>query len=233
MDRVPGSLIDINYYEINGRAKKYGIYCQVLDRWLLVDWFDPWITFKTAQILSSKIATTVFILPPDINGMTNSNCLNYTILDKTKITLASVSMLIRSQIPVMKTRLLTENIVEAGLPKDYNNPLEIDHIVKLKEYTDFVNRCVFAIEWSNAAIGFYDNKTFSQSFFPDEWLYQINTYQDRTKDPDGFFNQLRKILYHSNTIEEAKDQIKKMFEDNGEMHWVKERFFTIIEMELQ
>ena len=59
-----------------------GIYCQSFDRWLLINNQDFWITLETARVLSSKIATTVYVFSHlDID---NDDCLEYMLLNKTK-----------------------------------------------------------------------------------------------------------------------------------------------------
>lgn len=210
MDRIKGSLIDTYYYNSNDSLKKNAIYCQQIDRFILLDDYDVWITFKTANILSSKIATTVYLLPADANHLTNDNCINYTILNKTIFKRSNTADLIQSQTPTVK-KLGSKNIIEADFPEDYKNPEGVYHIIKLKEYANFVNKIVFATEIANSK-NWIDNKTISSSFFPDSWSDDISSYEVSSHEQDrSIFNQINSILYFSNSIEEARNSMILFF----------------------
>ena len=49
-----------------GKKNANAIYAPGLDRFLLVDNYDLWLTMEVARILSSKIPTQVFLLAKDV-----------------------------------------------------------------------------------------------------------------------------------------------------------------------
>ena len=211
MERKIDSELDIYYYSKNDR-KVNGIYCQQLDRWVLIDCYDIWITFKTAQTLSSKIATAVYILPENKIGMTNNNCMNYSIFDKTEMKRRNVSELLQNQTPTLK-RLSSKNLIKAGLPEEFKDFEGLEYLQKLKQFTEYVNKIVYGIEICNAR-AWADNTTIPNTYFPNSWIENISTYHDRTNSKKGFFGDFYPILYFSNSIEEARQSINSLVLQN-------------------
>jgi hypothetical protein len=206
MDRKIGSLIDSYYYNENGSLKKNAIYCQQIDRFIVFDSYNSQMSFETANILSSKIASTVYLLPEEVTYMDNSNCINYTIFNKTVFKRSGVSDLIQSQTPTIK-KLNPNNIIKMDVPEDYKNPEGISQLIKLKEYADFVNKYTFAIEIANSK-NWKNNKYISETFFQKEWNNLLVTYEVDTHEFDkSVYNEIKKILYFANSIDEARTDI--------------------------
>lgn len=211
MDRYFSNALENQYYNSNGSRKKNAIYCQQIDRYILIDDYDLWITMKTAQVLSSKLATTVYQLPENIEDMNNSNCMDYSIFNKTLFKRKNVADLIQNQTPTLK-KLKSENIFKVGVPEDYKNEEGLLQLKKLKNYVDFTNKVIYATEFSNAK-NWVDNKVIANMFYPQEWNDIISSYEDKTASGRSVFNEINTILYFSNTVEEARNKISAAFEN--------------------
>jgi len=208
MDRKRKSVIDTYYYNRDNSSKKNAIYCQQIDRFILVDDYDYWITFKTANVLSSKVAVTVYLLPSKNNNIDNGNCMNYSIFNKTAFKRSNVAELIRNQNPSIR-KLESNNLLESGIPEDYKSPEGVHNLIKLKNYADFVNKFVYATEISNSK-NTIDNKTIPNSFFAESWNDMFFSYEDKFNER-SLYNEINSILYYSESIEEASSRIMNVF----------------------
>jgi len=210
MERIIGSVLDGHYYNDDGSRKKIGIYCQQIDRWILIDDYDMWITFKTAQALSSKLATTVYILSGNLQGMNNENCIEYSILNKTIFKRKNVADLIQNQTPTMK-KVVDDNIVKVGLPEDFLSTDGHKKLEKMKKYVNFVNKCIYGVEICNSK-NWIDNKTVAIVYHPKEWSDVITPYEHKSESDKSVFSEINGVLYFSNSVKEAKAEIKNLFQ---------------------
>jgi len=216
------------YVDVNNNPKKNGIYCPVFDRWLLVDDYDYWVTLETARTLSSKIATMVYILPASPGAMTNDNCLNFSIFDKTSQKKGTAPDLINSQIPMLRVLNDPRQLVDIGIPQDYKNDSGIDILNRLKEYADFTHKVMYATMLCKVVYNYHDNKTFTDEFVPPEFVADVTPYYDRSDLSDGVLNSIKKIMYTSNTIDEAKTKISELWNNNKKVWWMQPVFYRII-----
>ena len=211
MDRYFSKALENQYYNIDGSKKKSAIYCQQIDRYILVDEYDLWITMKTAQILSSKLATTVYQLPENIEEMNTVNCMDYSVFNKTLYKRKNTAELIQNQTPTLK-KLSSENIIKVGIPEDYKTEEGSYQLKKLKNYVDYVNKVVYAVEFANAR-NWIDNKSIADALYPQEWNDIISSYKYKSESGTSVFNDINTILYFSNDVEEARNKIQKAFEN--------------------
>lgn len=209
------------------KNRNYGIYCQNFDRWLLIDNTDFWIVLETAKALSSKIATTVYVLPDC--ELTNENCMDYMLIDKTADKRGAAADLITSQLPTLKILKNHNNIAYAGTPEDYKTS-EGEHALKtLKEYAMFVHKYVAVTMLCNIFVNYHDNKSFSKEYIPEEWVDSIASYGDRTNFDGGILTEIRRILYMSNTLLEAKTTISQTLQLNYIMvPWIINNLFELL-----
>jgi len=212
MQRNTIKIVDNMYYDEEGNRRTNGIYCQIFDRWLMLDDYDYWITLQTAQLLSSKIATTVYVLPKMSNGMTNDNCLEYMIFNKTAEKRGASADLITSQIPTVKVISDSSQVMHVGLPKEFDAGSRHDALIKLKEYAEYINRCVYALNLANTIVNYVDNKSFAETYLPNEWTENVTMYRDASKFEDGVIKEVKKQLYMSSSVDEARDNIKGVWE---------------------
>jgi hypothetical protein len=199
------------YFDINNQSRNNGIYCPGLDRWILVDSYDFWITLETAQILSSKIASMVYLLPNDLGGMTNENSLSYSIKDKSQEKKGKVADLISSQIPSLR---IGKRPTFAGVPVDFDFDIGLSALNKLKLYAEYVNKCLYATNLVHALMGHTNNLQFSTNYFPTEWTDQVTLYSDRSNLHHGILKEIKRILYFGKSVESAREQISKLLENN-------------------
>jgi len=213
MDRIKKKLIDTYYYNDSNVLKKTAIYCHQIDRFIISDDYDVWITFKTAKILSSKIASTVFILPKVDEEFNNETCISYSILNKTSHTRTNAPELITNQYPTLRHLHINENngIIRMDIPEDYKNPEGVQSLIKLKNYANFVNKYAYATEFVNA-LNSLDNKIVPETFFPKEWNEILFSYESLHSDK-SLCNQIDDILFFANSEEEAKLLITKAFDE--------------------
>jgi len=219
------------YIDGQGRPRRNGIYCPVFDRWLLIDDFDFWVTLDTAKVLSSKIASTVYLLPNRIFGMTNSNCLNYAIFDKTKHKSAGSTDLVRGQIPSLKVfKGAPSNLTDPGYPEDYKTPEGIDALHKLKRYAEVTQKYMYAIKLTQEVTNFVDNKTFTQEYVNDYLVNGLEPYYDRIESEMSFVKKIRTIFYEAYTIEQAEAETKEFLDNHQRIGpHLKKHFFELIE----
>lgn len=218
------------YYDKEGNKKYNGIYSPGLDRWLVLDEYDYWVTLQTAQVLSSKIATMVYILPSDVGAMTNENCMNFAIIDKLDQKKGMGADLITSQIPTVRILREKRQLIDRGIPEDFKSLQGVTSLKNLKEYADFVHKCMYAIMLCSVYVNYHDNKTFSESFIPKSWLDQVWVYEDRSGIENGALTEAKRILYMSNDIDEAKSRLQSLWEEASiKISWVGKFFYRILD----
>jgi len=219
------------YIDHNKKRKVSGIYCPSFDRLLLIDLLDQSITMKTAQVLSSKVASTVYLFSKEHqeDGIENSKSLNLTLGDKTDEKRGTASILYSGQIPIMKV-LGPGSIVSANYPPDFSTEDRKPALENLKEYAHFVHRMMYAITISQYSRGFYDNQSFSREFFPSEWLNERNTYADISTFDDGIMTEIKRVLYFADGVQDAKEKIERVWLDGtSRMNTIKDKFYEIYE----
>lgn len=208
------------YIDDTGARKKNGIYCPVIDRWLLIDEYDHLITLETANCLSSKIATMVYVLPNNIGELNNENCLNYIIFDKTNEKKGRTSDLIQGQTPLVRKFNDTRQFLNRGYPEDFKTDDGMAILTKLKTYADFIQQMMYAIKICEVSINFYDNKTFSNMYFESSVIADVDPFFDKSDLEHGLLNSIKQVLYKSSTVEEATLKIKTLWETTPSMHWL-------------
>lgn len=187
-----------------------GIFCQTLDRWILVDDKDFWVTFETAKVLSSKVATTVYVLPSiyaDI--ITPENCCLWSILDKTAEKRDGVPDVIVSQMPTLRLFRETNAIYEAGSPKDFSDPEGKLFVGRLLSFVAYVQRILYAVEISNALVSHKNFMQFSREFFSEEMTTDLSAFNSAAKADIDFRTEVKRILYHADDIFDASVKINR------------------------
>ncbi len=193
------------YKDSQGNRRRHGIFAPGLDRFVLVDDSDFWITLQTAEILSSKLPTLVYILPPSANDIDNKNCLDYTIFNKTQQKVGPSSITCARQQPILKILYDADTISYAGTPKDFEDRLAI--LNRLKGYADFVHICSYAISITESFYNVNDLQKFINQYTDVSWTADIAAAKDRSNLDKGLFFKLRNILYLSDTQEQAEKEI--------------------------
>lgn len=201
------------YINSKGEKRKNGIFAPGIDRFILIDDEDFWITLQTAEILSSKLPTIVYMLPTDDKNIDNKNCINYTIYNKTEQKIGPSDITSARQHPLMKFLYDSDLIVETGIPEDYKDNTEI--LENLISYTQYVQQQVYVLNITDAFYNVANTNKFSDLYIDNLWLKNISTISDRSNFKKGIFFELRKILYLSNTIEESEKNIVECWLNNS------------------
>lgn len=200
------------YVNDDGSRRKFAIFAPGLDRFILTDTYDRSILLQIAELLSSKLPTLVYILPKD-NNLTDSNCINYTIFNKTKQTIGTSSIISARQQPITKLLSNDASIIDAGIPEDYKN--NITALDKLTEYAYFVKHQVYAINQTEDFFNIYSTGKFSNQYVDNSWVDELSIKLDFSDLEHGIFFELRKILYLSGSVEEAENNIINLWKHHS------------------
>jgi hypothetical protein len=201
------------YTNSKGEKRKNAIFSPGIDRFILVDDKDFWVTFETAEILSSKLPTLCYLLPPMNDNIDNSNCINYTIKNKIDQKVGASSIIAARQNPMLKFLYDTDEIVFKGTPVDYEDNYVI--IENLLRYAEFLQEQIYVLKIVDAFYNASDTKRFAKSYIDDNWSESFSVRSDRSSLDKGIFFELKKILYLSNTPEEANDKIVDFWLENS------------------
>jgi hypothetical protein len=221
---MPGfseSVVDF-YRDRNVEPRFSGIYAQGIDRWLLVDGYDPWMTFETAKILSSKLPVLTFLLPNNIGSMTNQNCMNYYIFNKLHINTGR-------QTPTFTRIWDPAQINYLGVPEDFKNEQGLAMLEKLQAFANFVHVVVYAASWMDASSNVDNTQDIAERFLPDGWSDTMFSNVDRSQTKNGMATEIKKILYNSNTIEEADSAIYNLWlTQSADIPWQRNAYYKIL-----
>lgn len=189
------------YRDSYNEPRTYGIYSPVVDRFVLVSDLDLWSIFETAELLSSKIATIVYVLPYHGGEISQSNCLSYSIENKSSQKIANSSISNARQTPVLRFLYDDEALVEAGLPADFEN--EEHNLQELQDYAMYLLESVIASNLANVYYNQASTERFEKFFDDKEILFR----KDRSDSEVGVFREIKKILYLSNSRNQAEEAI--------------------------
>lgn len=188
-----------------------GIYCQTLDRWILVDDRDFWITLETAKVLSSKVATTVYVFPPH-SKMTNENCHLFSIWDKTAEKRDSSPDVILSQMPTLRVFREHNCIYDAGHPEDFLGSTVVED---LRDYVNYCHTVMTAVEISNALTAHKSFMQFSRTYLPEAMITDLSAFNAGAKSEVDFRTEVKRILYHSSKKLDASAAINRVIFGKG------------------
>ena len=205
----------------------YAIYSKGLDRFILLDKYDLTNTFHTAEILSSKIALTVYIIDDPI--FTNENCINFSIFNKTGEKVGYSPAVISKQTPLLRF-IDNSNIKELGTPEDYKSNAAA--ISNLLNYANFVCKYVYAISLTEKIYNFDTNANLINSLIPNSWMQGISYSADRSKLTEGIFKEIKSVLYLSSSVEEATALIDNLWNENSiDQTWLRDGFYKILQQD--
>jgi len=199
-----------------GKKSSYALFSPGIDRFILVDDYDPWVMLETSQVLSSKISNIVYVLDQETKYFDNRDCLLHTTKHKVeeKIYGGPTVMSHRQSSFMMKIR--PNSIIEAGWPIDFNKSDRIEALLKLKEYSMFCLRMIHSL---NIAFNFknpFPEKHYLENFFKDEYPKDFIVRADNTTCTEGMVSLIKNILYSSNSIEDALDQIDQAWRTHSQ-----------------
>lgn len=197
------------FYPASCTAKNhYVLFSPPLDRFLIVDNLDPWIMFETAKILSSKIILVCYILNDTVvSDMTNENCLLHGTVHKKGENTYGSSLMSSVKQPACMTHFRSE-VVEKGWPTEFADGTRKETILKMQEYALFALRCLHAIIISDSYRNIFPESKYLHDYLGDCSPKELQVCFDSTTAPEGMVSVVKSILYHSNSVEEALEEIK-------------------------
>ena len=201
------------YFNSRGERRKNAIFSPGIDRFILVDEKDFWVTLQTAELLSSKLPTICYLLPPTNDDINNTNCINYTIKNKINQKIGPSFIIAARQNPMLKFLYDEDEIIDCGIPEDYKNNFTI--VEEILIYAKFVQEQVYVLKILDEFYNFSNTKKFAELYIDQEWVNNVSTKNDRSVSDKGIFFELRKILYLSDSIEEATDKIIDFWLENS------------------
>lgn len=205
------NVFDNFYTDQNGAKRKIGIFAPGIDRFILIDSNDIWITLQTAEILSSKLPTMVYILSKDSEEITNTNCHEYTILNKTQQKVGSSNIVSGRQNPCLRFLYGQEGLIHSGIPEDYKEEPNKGMLENLKQYASYVHKRSYALSFADSFYNFANTAHFINKNISDSWIENISIKYDLSKHSKGILFEVKNILYTANDLLEAEEQITDLW----------------------
>jgi hypothetical protein len=187
---------------------RYGIYATGLSRFILIDRNDLWTTLTCAKILSSKIATAVISIDAQVSllSLINEEPLFYSLSELSKIKISQS----RTQTPVLYKLKENNMLYRAGIPGDFQSLEGIEKLLKLQNYTLFVQKILYGIRLAGTVFNNDDLEFFGKLIGRD--IYDvIEPRGDSSPLPYGIENSIMKVLYFSDSIDAALCEIEKIW----------------------
>lgn len=217
----------LNFKKVNGHM----IYSPGIDRFILVDHFDTWVILEVAEILSSKLPTQVVLLGDETPIINNDTCIEFTIKDKTNMSIYGANILVARQTPSMRKVRGAGVVYRAGWPIDYLREDRKAALIRLQEYALFCLRICHAVKITDALINLVPHKSYLDTYMPGMVPDKFKVPADQTTAPDGIVSTVKQILYQSDTVEEALVHIENMFaEHTGATPHIREIFYKFVGM---
>lgn len=214
------NIVEDFYYSTEHR--KYGLYVKSFDRFVLVDNKDIWVMLQTAEILSSKIASVVYLLPYEQTDINNLNCCSYRLTNKKSQTMGTTPLIFSAQSPVLRT--LIGNVLEFA---DNRIPGE------LKDYAEFVHKHSYALSFTEAFTRYDETYSFAEKYLPVEWRSNLTSTYTRDTTSQGLFFEIRKALYLSNSIQQAEDALNHLWSVHGvNQPWIRNLYFKLLDQKV-
>lgn len=204
-------------FHMNGfrrRMNANAYYSPSVDRFFAVDGYDPYTALEVAQILSSKMpGITVCILQSTDVVMDNFNCINYTINEK-NLTVGSANVLYGRQTPTLTKIPKDVNIVKLGTTPllDFDTPEQYNKFLEFHEYAKFCIRAWHAVKLTDAINNILPMEDYTSLI---DVPHRFNVPADSTNSGDiSYKKAIKRILYNSNSIEQALADIYTMWTTN-------------------
>jgi hypothetical protein len=225
-------------FHMNRYNKRFNANCYYspgVDRFFAVDSLDPYTALEIAQLLSGKMpGIAVCVLGPDDAVMSNENCHEFTLEEKQVFALGA-SILFSRQIPAIR-RFVNKSVRHVGpkMPPDYDNNEHYEVFMKFKQYARFVIQAWHSAKTCEMQFNFLPMEQYTNDFF-DVLNPGFETPADNVNGQlkTGITKEIKKILYFSNSHEEALDKIAQMWRENNtplSTYW-RQQFYNLLEID--
>lgn len=196
-----------------GRNLSNAIYSPGLDRFLLLDNFDLWITLETARILSSKLPTQVFLLGKDVLQFDNRDCLEYAVFNKADM--AVNDSMVGRQFSGISPLLDKNAVYKAGWPIDYVSTEKRIQLTNLRNYSFFCLRAVYAVKIADALRNDLPLAEILESVGCDDLAEHLSLPKDYSTSSRGLKKSIMRILYLSQHEDQALTEIETLWMHEG------------------
>lgn len=192
------------YYPSYNNDTYYGLYSPPIRRFLLIDYHNIFALFKTAQVLSSKINTVLFILPSQYKfpKMTNDNCLRFTFQHCKFQNESSGHSVKQSPTATFLRADRSVKLVKANLPAEFEDEKRRKKILETQNYAQYINNCMHAIMLTSII---------HQQIHIEQEHNEYNSFLFNEPQQPTLTTQIMHILTLANNINEAQDQIKTLW----------------------
>jgi len=232
------NILDHYYPSCTDKKNNYILFSAAIDRFLIVEKYNPFILLETAHVLSSKIAPVVYVLPKEgiwkecWPVIDNKNCLLFSIPHK-KNSVKATSGIDARQHAVIE--ILNTKIYKPGWPTHFLQNKEKTILLKLQEYSLFCLRVMHAINLSLSFNDMYEEKDINERYYLENFFHGSYDNRFRPFSKDGLNKKsililIKKILYDSFSIEEALSAIIEAWKQQSVEDLTDRRkdFFNII-----
>lgn len=216
-----------------GKTNSYTIFSPGIDRFLIVDSYDPWTVYETGKVLSSKVSNIIYILDKITPDMTNETCLNFSTLHKKNEGGWGSPNIITHRQSVTMSKIPRDMVVELGWPTDFVSDERKQTLLKLQEYALFSLRVIYAINLSVNFKNFFPEKEYLDVFFHNQYPEDFKIHNDITKAEQGITAVIKTILYESNSTDEALTSIAEAWLKyaNDDPSGIRQSFYKILGIE--
>jgi hypothetical protein len=197
-----------SYYPSQGSKTYYALYAPSIERFLLVEKYNPLVFLQTGYVLSSKLSGVIFFLPEKEKHptMTNDSCLLFSLSHAKYNPEANVNG-IR---PIPTVSMLKHNkIIKLGEPKDYSIGERKEILIKLQSYASFCQSCLHAINLAAMLHQHTWTQIKNEQYYYNNVFFEAGDEDERIKKND--VEQMMNILFFADNREQALEDIKNFW----------------------
>lgn len=190
-----------------GKKNSYALFSPGIDRFFLVDSYDPYTMLETSRVLSSKISNIVYVLDKDTPDMDNSNCFLFTTKHKMDEKFYGGPTASSHKQSSFMIKIRPDIMIQAPWPIDFVEPTRKQALMRLQEYALFCLRAIHSITAAMALRNSFPERYYMDTFFKDKCPQDFIARPDTTIAPNGMDFEIKNILYYSESIEVAIESI--------------------------
>lgn len=190
-----------------GKKNSYVLFSPGIDRFFLVDSFDPWIVLETSRVLSSKISNIVYILDQETPNFDNLDCFYYTTKHKMDEKFYGGPTVMSHRQSSFMMKINPGMIIKTDWPVDFLTTDRKEALLKLHEYSKFTLRMIHALSAAVNLRNSFPEKYYVENYFKEHCPDSLVARPDTTTAPIGMESLIKNILYDSKSIDEALKNI--------------------------
>jgi hypothetical protein len=199
------------------------LYSPGIDRVICLDQYDPFTAVESAQILSSKLPLVVGVTrSQDIDPVRS---LEFSIKEK-DLMFAFSSIFYSRQWPSF--RRLSSGFEYLGWPVDYQDEPARGYLIQLKNYAEFVCRCVKATQITNLIFNVLPMQEIVGKYMDNNIPSVMNVPSDNTDSVRGISADILQILYDHDSVESATQAINELWKATPDVVLYRNQFYQLL-----